>query len=53
MPVKYSRNSNNQDYNDLLKELGIINNTTSNGKKDIRWEFKTKMMLQNKYQFMS
>ena len=51
MPVQYSRNSNNQDYNDLLKELGI--NSSSNAKKDIRWEFKTKMMLQNKYQFMS
>ena len=53
MPVKYSRNSNNQDYNDLLKELGIINNTTSNAKKDIRLEFKNKKMLQTKYIYMT
>ena len=53
MAVEYSRNSTNQDYIKLLKDLGVINNTSSNGKKDIRWQFKTKMMLQNKYQFMS
>lgn len=53
MAVEYSRNSTNQDYIKLLKELGIINNTTSNEKKDIRWLFKTKKMLQTKYIYMT
>ena len=51
MAVKYNKTSTNKDYNDQLKELGVISN--DNEKKNIKWIFKTKMMNQNKYQMVS
>ncbi len=51
MAIKYNRKSTNKDYNNLLKDLGIIK--TDNEKKNIRWTFKTKMMLQNKWQMVT
>ena len=32
MPVKYSRESTNEDYINFLKELGVIDNIASNEK---------------------
>ena len=51
MAVQYNKQSTNKDYNNILKELGII--TNDNEKKNIKWVFKTKMMNQNKYQMVS
>jgi ribosomal protein L15E len=45
MAVKFNKNSANKDYNDLLKELGVINNNNDE-KKNVKWIFKTKMMNQ-------
>ncbi len=51
MAVKFNKNSANKDYNDLLKELGVINNNNDE-KKNVKWIFKTKMINQNKYQII-
>ncbi len=53
MPVKYSRDSTNEDYNNFLKELGVIDNTVSNNKKNIRCNFKSKKFEYNKYLMIS
>jgi len=52
MPVKYSRESTNEEYIKCLKELGIINNTT-NDKKDIKRNFKGRQYEFNKYLMIS
>ena len=53
MAIKYNRKSTNKDYNNLLKDLGTSIIKTDNEKKNIRWTFKTKMMLQNKWQMVT
>ena len=53
MPVKYSIESTNEDYINFLKELGVIDNIASNGKKDIKCNFKGRKYEYNKYLMIS
>ncbi len=50
MPVKYSRESTNEDYIKFLKELGVIDNTD---KKNINCNFKGRKYEFNKYLMIS
>ncbi len=53
MPVKFNKDSSNDDYIEFLKELGILNNSTSNKKKDIKCNFKGSKYDFNKYLMIS
>lgn len=51
MAVKYNKQSTNKDYNDLLKELKIIQN--DNDKKNIKLVFNGRKYEYNKYLMIS
>ena len=53
MAVKYNKTSTNKDYNDLLKELGVISNDNNNDKKNIKCNFKGRKFEYNKYLMIS
>ncbi len=53
MPISYNKYSTNEDYTQFLKELGILNNTTSKKKKDINKNFKGRKFEYNKYLMIS
>ena len=48
MSIKFNMNSSNDEYNNLLKDLGIIN-TTSNNKKELRKFYNYKKSVYRKY----
>ena len=53
MPVKFNKDSSNDDYIEFLKELGVIDNTTSNTKKYIKCNFRGRKFKYNKYLMIS
>ncbi len=53
MPVKFNKDSSNDDYIEFLKELGVIDKTASNSKKDIKCNYKGRKFEYNKYLMIS
>ena len=54
MAIMYSKSSNNKEYNEVLKNLGLLNDkATTNNKKEIRSLYKQNKLNHNKYLMIS